>query len=64
MTGSWDAKGIVWSLSQQKPLVEYNEHKHGVAVYYSKANNWVVSGSQDKALNVWDYKTGAKIKRI
>lgn len=24
----------------------------------------MVSGSQDKALNVWDWKTGYKIKRI
>lgn len=64
VSGSWDGKAIVWSLSQQKQVAEYSEHKHAVCVFFSRGNNWVVSGSQDKALNIWDYKTGTKIKRL
>ena len=64
VSGSWDGKATVWSLGAQKPLAEYTQHKYAVCVFYSKSNNWVVSGSQDKALNLWDFKTGGKIKRV
>lgn len=64
VTGSWDGKAIVWNLSTQKNVCEYAQHKYAVSVYYSQSSNYVVSGSQDKALNLWDWKTGYKIKRI
>jgi phospholipase A-2-activating protein len=64
VTGSWDGKAIVWSLSTQKPICEYKEGKHAVTVFYNKVNNYITSGSQDKALNIWDRFTGMKIKRV
>lgn len=64
VSGSWDGKAIVWSLNAQKPIAEYVQHKYAVCVYYSKSSDCVVSGSQDKALNLWDYKTAAKLKRV
>jgi WD40 repeat protein len=33
-------------------------------VHYNPANDFVVSGSQDKALNLWNWHNGNKIKRI
>ncbi len=63
VSGSWDGKAVVWSLSQQKQVCEFKEHKHAVCVFYNATNNYVVSGSQDKALNLWDWHTGMKIKR-
>lgn len=63
VTGSWDGKAIVWSLTEQKPICEFKEHKHAVTVFYNRTNNYVTSGSQDKALNIWDWHTGMKIKR-
>jgi hypothetical protein len=43
---------------------EFAEHKHAVAVFFNSATNQVVSGSQDKALNLWDWQTGKKILRV
>lgn len=37
---------------------------HAVAVYHNKMNDTIVSGSQDKALNVWNWRDGKKIKRL
>lgn len=64
VSGSWDGKAIVWSFSTLKQVSEYNQHKYAVSVFYNKTNNYVVSGSQDKALNLWDWRTGQKIKRL
>ena len=35
-----------------------------MAVFYNKTSGVVVSGSQDKALNLWNPQTGAQVKRI
>ena len=35
-----------------------------MSVFYNSINGYVVSGSQDKALNLWDWKNGNKIKRV
>jgi WD40 repeat protein len=43
---------------------EYAQHKYAVTVFYSHTSDHIVSGSQDKALNLWDWNTGTKIKRI
>ena len=53
VTGSWDGKAIVWSLTSRAKVSEYSEHKHAVAVFFNPATNQIVSGSQDKALNLW-----------
>lgn len=64
VTGSWDAKAIVWSLTTQTKLSEFSEHKYAVSVFYNRTNDLVVSGSQDKALNLWNWHNGNKVKRI
>lgn len=64
VTGSWDAKAIVWNLTTHKIVAEYGQHKHAVAVFYNRTTDQVVSGSQDKALNLWDWRNGAKYKRV
>jgi phospholipase A-2-activating protein len=64
VTGSWDDKAIVWNLTAQKAISEYSQHKHAVTVYYNQTTDQVISGSQDKALNLWDWRTGKKIKRV
>jgi len=64
VTGSWDAKAIVWNLTTHKMVTEYGQHKHAVTVFYNRTTDQVVSGSQDKALNVWDWRNGAKYKRV
>lgn len=35
-----------------------------MTVYYNQTTDQVISGSQDKALNLWDWRTGKKIKRV
>ena len=64
VSGSWDGKAKVWSFDTQQPICEFKEGKHAVCVYYNKMNNYVTSGSQDKALNIWDRSNGMKIKRV
>ena len=64
VSGSWDGKGIVWSIDTQQKICEFKEGKHAVAVFYNKINNYITSGSQDKSLNLWDRYTGMKIKRV
>ena len=64
VSGSWDGKCIVWSISTLKPVCEYKEGKHATCVYFNKINHYITSGSQDKALNLWDRVTGMKIKRV
>lgn len=64
VTGSWDGKAIVWNLTTHKAISEYADHKHAVTVFYNKTSDNVVSGSQDKALNLWDWKNGSKIRRV
>ena len=64
VSGSWDGKAIVWSISSQQQISEFSEGKHAVCVYYNRLNQYVTSGSQDKALNIWDKDTGMKMKRV
>jgi len=64
VTGSWDGKAIVWSIPGLKKISEFNQHKHAVTVFYNSTNGHIISGSQDKSLNLWDWRTGNKIKRI
>ena len=64
VSGSWDGKGIVWSIDTQQKLCEFKEGKHAVCVFYNKVNNYITSGSQDKALNIWDRVTGMKVRRV
>ena len=58
VTGSWDGKACVWSIPDQKILRSFDQHKHAVCVYYNRATDEVVSGSQDKALTVWKWQSG------
>lgn len=64
VTGSWDGKAIVWSLATQKKIAEYAQGKYAVTVFYNKTSGYVVSGSQDKALCLWEPLTGTQVKRI
>lgn len=64
VTGSWDGKGVVWEFSTSKKISEYVNHKHAVTVFYNSSSDFIVSGSQDKALNLWKWKDGSLIKRI
>lgn len=64
ITGSWDGKAIVWSLTSRAKVSEYTEHKHAVAVFFNPTTNQIVSGSQDKALNLWEWQTGNKVLRV
>lgn len=45
-------------------MAEYKDGKYAVTVFYNKTSGYVISGSQDKALNAWEWKTGARVKRI
>ena len=63
VSGSWDGKGIVWSISTHKKVTEYTNHKHAVAVFYCELDDVVISGSQDKALASWSWKDGKQKKR-
>lgn len=40
------------------------EHKYAVSVFYNPITDLIISGSQDKAINLWSWKDGKKIKRI
>jgi WD40 repeat protein len=62
VSGSWDATAIVWSISQGTKLLTLSGHQHAVTVQVF--NNYVITGSQDKALNLWDLTTGKLIKRL
>ena len=64
VSGSWDGKACVWSIPDHKVLRSYDNHKHAVTVFYNRATDEIVSGSQDKALNVWNWKTGQVVKRV
>jgi len=64
VSGSWDGKGIVWSVSTLKPVCEFKEGKHAVCVHFNRINHYITSGSQDKALSLWDRVTAMKIKRV
>jgi WD40 repeat protein len=64
VTGSWDGKAIVWSIKTKNKIAEFSEHKYAVTVFYNSLTDTVVSGSQDKALNLWSWKNGNKIKRV
>lgn len=64
VSGSWDGKAIVWSIPKHKKITEFAEHKYAVSVFYNATNDSIVSGSQDKALNLWNWRTGQKIKRV
>lgn len=61
VSGSWDATAIVWSISQATKLLTLSGHQHAVAVQV--VGNTVITGSQDKALNIWELATGKRIKR-
>lgn len=64
MTGSWDGKAIVWEISTHKAITEFTNHKHAVSVHYNSLTQTVISGSQDKALNSWNWKNGTPVKRV
>lgn len=61
VSGSWDGTAIVWSISQGQKLLTFSGHQHAVAVL--AVNNFVITGSQDKALNLWDLTTGKLVKK-
>lgn len=63
VSGSWDGKAIVWDIKTRKQIAEYGEHKYAVSVYYNSLNDTIISGSQDKSLNMWSWSNGKKIKR-
>lgn len=62
VSGSWDGTAIIWSISQGQKLITLSGHQHAVAVQV--INNYVVTGSQDKCLNLWELATGKQIKRV
>ena len=47
-----------------KKISEFSEHKYAVSVMYNPITDVIISGSQDKALNMWSWKDGKKIKRL
>lgn len=63
VTGSWDGNAIVWNISTKKKVSTFSEHKYAVSVFYNSITDTIISGSQDKALNMWAWRDGKKIKR-
>lgn len=63
VTGSWDGNAIVWRISTKNKISTYSEHKYAVSVFYNPLNDTIISGSQDKALNMWSWRDGKKLKR-
>jgi WD40 repeat protein len=63
VSGSWDGNAIVWSISQRKKTAEFTQHKYAVSVFYNPITDTIISGSQDKALNMWSWKDSKLIKR-
>lgn len=63
VTGSWDGKAIVWNIPERKKISEFSQHKYAVSVFYNPITDTIVSGSQDKALNMWSWRDGKLIKR-
>ena len=63
VTGSWDGCATVWKLSTKSKVSQYKQHKYAVSVYYNSMNDTIISGSQDKALNMWQWQDGKKLKR-
>lgn len=62
VSGSWDGTAIVWSISQGQKLLTLSGHQHAVAVLV--VNNCVITGSQDKSLNLWELATGKLVKKF
>jgi WD40 repeat protein len=65
VTCGFDGKAIVWDLVERDSVTEYTEHDNWVTgTVFTPDDQWILSGSADATLQVWDPTIGEPVQTI